>query len=88
MNPLPNVISGTGDYGLFQINFWSWHGQIVSYYRHAADVTSCRYSACAKAAFQAKTFDPLYNTRVAWAISHAGTSWGPWASFTVHGACH
>lgn len=81
----PRLISPTADYGWFQINYPTWHGKIVSFYERGRGVW-IRLPHTLDT-FKRRTFRPLYNARVAWAISKGGTDWSPWVSYSRHGFC-
>ena len=61
--------NGSIDRGLFQINS-VWVGTTVQWYQAGRGV-HIKIDA-------GKLYRARYNARVAWAISHGGTSWGPW----------
>lgn len=81
----PRAVSSTGDYGWFQINYRVWRGQVVSYYAHGRGVWIRLPRSLA--AFRRVVFKPTRNAQIAWAISHGGTDWKPWSSYSVHGFC-
>lgn len=79
------AVSPTGDYGWFQINYRTWAGHVVSYYtRHRGVWIRLPRNP---AAFRRVTFNTVRNTQLGWAISHGGTDWMPWSSYSVHGWC-
>ena len=62
----PRAISATGDYGCFQINK-------ASHFRNG--LWRGKYT------FE-QVYDPVINARLAYEISHSGTYWGAWTTFT------
>lgn len=62
----PRAISATGDYGCFQINK-------ASHFKNG--LWRGKYT------FE-QVYDPMINARLAYEISHSGTYWGAWTTFT------
>jgi hypothetical protein len=62
----PRAISATGDYGCFQINK-------ASHFKNG--LWRGKYT------FE-QVYDPTVNAKLAYEISHSGTYWGAWTTFT------
>lgn len=76
------AVSPTDDHGEFQINGPTWFGKVAKW-------TDRRGRVIRKIYVQRRfIYDPVYNARVAYVISHGGTNWNPWSVYRVLGHCH
>jgi hypothetical protein len=72
------AVSDTDDWGLYQVNRPTWFGRVIRLPR--------RLWARAPRGWRTIyvqrrwIFDPVYNARVAFIISDAGTDWTPWST--------
>ena len=67
------AVSPSHDYGEFQINADAWFGKVVHW----------RWGPRGYRRFYVQRrwiFDPLYNAKVAYVISHGGRDWRPWTT--------
>ena len=69
----PWAVSPTGDYGLFQINARTWFGRVAVWLGGPRGYRRFYVQ-------RRWIFDPLYNAKVAYVISHGGRNWYPWTT--------